>query len=221
MDKKREYSIRRRAAEDLNAEMESRGKEREAKRAQRLVDSLDIFYADVAGGYGPSYVDLTNPYEKQDYDGARVEVLAYIKGGDMPWIRTRPTKKEQEEAQKLGALKLSLGKPAGKKPLAMEMKIDLARKHDKAKTREQLNAWREWGVITAYVTTSTGRVFRFDGRMILTQGKYMLQSEEGKHLAIQDMMLDPEQFEPPLAELGLLFERRSSGHAWDGYMGRS
>jgi hypothetical protein len=218
MDRKAEYAIRRRAAEDLHAEMETRGKEREARKARLLVDSLDMFYTDVAGGHGASPVDLTNPYVKQDYDEARAEIMAYLKGGEMPWIRRTPTKKQQAEAKKLTALKLSLGTPVQKKPLAVEMRIDLTQKHDRRDTRKQLATWRDWGQITAFVYTGKGIVFRFEGRMTLTQGRYMLKSEEGKHLPIQDMMLEPEQFEPPVVELGLNFERRSDGKAWSGHI---
>lgn len=220
MEIQEEYSIRRRAAEDLHAEMENRGKEREARRARLLVDSLDIFYAEVSGRHGASPVDLTNPYVKEDYDIARAEVAAYLKGGDMPWIKRRPTKKEQHEARKQAELKLSLGAPATKKPLAVEMKIDTTRKQDKSQMRKQLGIWREWGKITAFVYTSTGRIFRFDGRLTLTQGKYMLKSDDGKHLPLQDLILEPDQFQPPIVELGFMFERRTSGHAWDGYIGR-
>jgi hypothetical protein len=218
MDRKSEYAIRRRAAEDLDAEMESRGKEREARKARLLVDSLDMFYSDVAGGYGVSPVELTNPYVKEDYDIARAEILAYLKGGNMPWIKRAPSKKEKAEAKKLAALKLSLGTPIQKKPLALEMRIDLTQKHNRRETRKQLATWRDWGKITAFVYTGTGKTFRFDGRITLTQGKYMLRSEEGKHLPIQDMMLEPEQFQPPVVELGLMFERRSDGRVWSGHI---
>ena len=218
MERKEEYSVRRRAAEDLHAEMETRGREREARKARLLVDSLDVFYQDVAGGYGASPVDLTNPYEKDDYDVARVEIMAYLKGGDMPWIKNAPTKKEQAEAQEIARLNLSLGTPAKKKPLAVEMRIDTTEKHDKRETRKKLSSWRNWGKITVFVYTATGKVFRFDGTMTLAQGKYMLRSAEGKHLPVQDIMLEPEQFEPRIEALGLMFEKRGGGQVWSGHI---
>jgi hypothetical protein len=46
----------------------------------------------------------------------------------------------------------------------------------------------------------------------------MVSSREGKNLALQDMMDNPGEFEPPIEKLGFMFERRSSGKAWDGYI---
>jgi hypothetical protein len=218
MDDKTEYSIRRKAAEDMQAEMESRRKTREARRAQLLIDSLDIFYAQVAGGYGASPVDITNPYVKNDYDQARTEIATYLKGGEMPWIKRRPSRKEQEEARRLARLNLSLGTPIDKKPLALEEVVDLTNPPGRREVRRMLRAWRDWGNMTVIVYTATDRIFKFVGRLTLVQGRYMVSSREGKNLALQDMMDNPGEFEPPIEKLGFMFERRSSGKAWDGYI---
>lgn len=218
MNRQEEYSIRRRAAQDLADEMQGRGREHEARKARLLVDSLDVFYSDIAGARGASPVELTNPYVKEDYDKARIQIVSYLKGGEMPWLKHRRTRKERQAARKMAGLNLTLGVPIKKKPLAVDMKIDLSRKHDKRETRKQLSSWRDWGTITSFVYTSTGKTFRFEGYMTLAEGKYMIKSEDGRHLAIQDLLLEPEQFEPPLVELGLNFEKRHGGQVWGGYI---
>ena len=217
MDRRKEYAIRYKAVEDLQREMRRKKNKREERKAGLLLDSLNMFYSDV-GSHGVPSVDLTNPYEKEDYDLARVEALKYLRGGDMPWIRHAPTKAEQAEEKKREQMKFSLGKPAERRPLAVEIKIDTTREQDKAKTREQFNIWRDWGKVAAYVYTGTGTVFRFDGRMVLVEGKYMLKSEDGKHLPIEDILLSPEEFEPPIVEIGLNFQQRGGGHPWTGYI---
>ena len=217
MDRAREYAIRYNAVKDLQRDMRRKKKKREERKAELLLDSLNMFDSDV-GGYGAPKVDLTNPYEKQDYDRARAEALDYLRGGDMPWIRRAPTKGEIAEAKKMEEMKFSLGTPAKRRPLAVEIKIDTTREQDKAKTREQFNIWRDWGKVAAYVYTSTGTVFRFDGRMVLVEGKYMLKSEDGKHMPIEDILLSPEEFEPPIVEIGLNFQQRGGGKPWTGYI---
>ena len=72
------------------------------------------------------------------------------------------------------------------------------------------------GRITSFVYTSKGKAFKFEGHMTLTDGKYMIKSEDGKHLPIQDLLLEPGQFEPPVVEIGLNFEKRHGGHVWSG-----
>ncbi len=217
MDRTKEYAIRYNAVKDLQSEMRRKKNRHEERKAGLLLDSLNMFYSDV-GSHGVPSVDLTNPYEKQDYDLARAEALAYLRGGEMPWIKRAPTKGEQAEAKKLEQLKLSLGTPAQRRPLAVEVKINTTREQDRIKTRKQLNVWRDWGRIAAFVYTSTGTVFRFDGRMVLVEGKYMLKSEEGKHLPIEDILLSPEEFEPPIVEIGLNFQQRGGGRPWTGYI---
>jgi len=217
MDRRKEYAIRYKAVEDLQREMRRAKKKREERKAELLLDSLNMFYSDL-GSYGVPSVDLTNPYEKEDYDLARTEALAYLRGGDMPWIKRAPTKGEQAEAKKLEQLKLSLGTPAKRRPLAVEVKIDTTRPQSRRETRKEFSAWRDWGKVAAYIYTSTGTVFRFDGRMVLVEGKYMLKSDDDKHLPIEDILLSPEEFEPPIVELGLNFEQRGGGRPWMGYV---
>ncbi len=216
MERQEEYSIRRRAAQDLKEEMTSRGREHEARKARLLVDSLDVFYSGIAGARGASPVELTNPYVKEDYDKARAQIMAYLKGGEMPWMKHRPTRKQQEEARKVAALNLTLGVPVKKRPLVVDMKINLTREHDRRQTRKQLSTWRDWGKIASFVYTGLGKTFKFEGNMTLVEGKYMLRSDDGKHLPIQDLLLEPGQFEPPVVELGLNFERRHGGQVWSG-----
>ncbi len=216
MDRKEEYAVRRRAAEDIYAEMAAAGKDREARKARLLVDSLDLFYSDVGGGYGPSPVEMTNPYVKEDYDEAHVEILAYVKGGDMPWIKhkdgtDRRTEQEIQDdtSTRLPGLRMSIGKPVEKKPLAVELRMNFTQKHGKIEVRKKLSAWRDSGKITAFVYNKAGKVFKFEGHVVLTRGSYMLRSPDDKYMPVEELLVSPEEFEPPLDGVGFNFEKRA------------
>lgn len=218
MDRKKEYIVRRRAAQDIHAEMKAAGKRREARKARLLMDSLGTFYADVAGKRGTSLVGGTDVYTREDYDRAHAEIMEYLKGGPMPWVRRRASRKKREEAERLSRLQLTLGEQIEKGPLAVERRMDLTQKRDRREVRRQLRLWREWGMITAFIHTRAGRVFKFEGRMALAGGRYMLRSAQGRHLPIEDLLLEPEKIEPPVVELCLIFEKRGGKGPWGGHV---